>query len=104
MVHLHRASVRFKHGEPRTKKGVPKVTAKPATVASNRDPLRVKINGDPRQLPANCTLASLLSQLEVGERRVAVAINRDVIPRSEFDALRLRDGDNVEVLEAVGGG
>ncbi len=80
------------------------MTAKMAIVASDRDPLRVKINGEPRQVPAKSTLASLLSQLEVGERRVAVAVNREVIPRSEFDEVRLRDGDNVEVLEAVGGG
>ncbi len=72
--------------------------------AGDPNGLRVEINGKPRELPAGCRLASLLSQLEVGERRVAVAINREVIPRSEFNEVALHDGDRVEILEAVGGG
>ena len=73
-------------------------------VAANQDGVHVEINGEPQRVAAGCTLTALLSRLEVGERRVAVAINREVIPRSEFDDVQLRDGDRIEVLEAVGGG
>ncbi len=72
--------------------------------AANQDGMHDEINGEPHRLSAGCTLTALLSRLEMGERRVAVAINREVIPRSEFDDVQLRDGDRIEVLEAVGGG
>ncbi len=73
-------------------------------VAANQGEVQVEINDEPHRLPAGCTLIALLNRLELGERRVAVAINREVIPRSEFDDVQLRDGDRIEVLEAVGGG
>jgi thiamine biosynthesis protein ThiS len=45
-----------------------------------------------------------VQKLGLERRRVAVAVNRDVIPRSAFDAQTLASGDQVEILEAVGGG
>ena len=42
--------------------------------------------------------------LTVEARRVAVAVNRDVVPRSAFAGRLLASGDRVEILEAVGGG
>ena len=52
---------------------------------------------------AACRLL-LKSRLGLERRRIAVAVNRDVIPRSNFDAHCLGPGDRVEILEAVGGG
>ena len=37
-------------------------------------------------------------------RRIAVAVNREVVPRSSFESQRIADGDRIEILEAVGGG
>ncbi len=65
---------------------------------------RIHLNGEPRDLAAPCTLEALLGQLELGERRVAVAINRDIVPRTRYSAVELSDGDRIEILEAVGGG
>ena len=62
------------------------------------------VNGEPRVAPVACTVGALLELLELGRRRVAVAVNRDVIPRSAFASRRLAAGDRVEILEAVGGG
>jgi thiamine biosynthesis protein ThiS len=42
--------------------------------------------------------------LSLGDRKVAVAVNRDVVPRSRYDEFELNSGDRVEILEAVGGG
>ena len=61
------------------------------------------MNGAEREVPPGCTVAALLSFLEI-EGRVAVAINRDVVPRSVHAEVELNDGDEVEILEAVGGG
>ena len=66
--------------------------------------LELVVNGEPRRVPANCTVTSLLAFLGMGGRRVAVAVNRDVVPRSTFEAHHLSAGDRVEILEAVGGG
>jgi sulfur carrier protein len=46
----------------------------------------------------------LLALLGFEGARVAVAVNRSVVPRSRFDSHRLAGGDRVEILEAVGGG
>ena len=64
----------------------------------------LQVNGEPRTVPAGSTIAALLERLGIDRRRVAVAINRDVVPRSRFAAHPLAAGDRVEILEAVGGG
>jgi len=66
--------------------------------------LALTINGDARSVPSPCTLQKLLGLLELERRRVAIAVNRDVVPRSAFPKRELAEGDCVEILEAVGGG
>jgi sulfur carrier protein len=66
--------------------------------------LDLLVNGESRAVPAGCTVASLVELLGLAGRRVAVAINRDVVPRSAFESRRLASGDRIEILEAVGGG
>jgi sulfur carrier protein len=66
--------------------------------------LPVTVNGDARDVPAGTTVRALLGLLGLEGRRVAVAVNRTVVPRSAYDTQRLVAGDRVEVLEAVGGG
>ncbi|UCE87705.1 MAG: sulfur carrier protein ThiS [Deltaproteobacteria bacterium] len=70
---------------------------------SERDFL-VLVNGETRAVHPDCTIARLVGSLGLEDRRIAVAVNRDVIPRSAFDSHRLANGDRVEILEAVGGG
>jgi thiamine biosynthesis protein ThiS len=73
-------------------------------VSSPSHGLSIHVNGGERSVPAGCSVAELLGLLGLGERRLAVAVNRDVVPRSAFAARRLSPGDRVEILEAVGGG
>jgi sulfur carrier protein len=74
-------------------------------VSPTTDPeIPLVVNGEPRVAPAECTVGALLELLELGRRRVAVAVNRDVVPRSAFASRQLAAGDRVEILEAVGGG
>jgi thiamine biosynthesis protein ThiS len=49
-------------------------------------------------------LSELISQLGLGERRLAVEVNRALVPRSRFAEHELKAGDRVEVIHAVGGG
>ena len=67
-------------------------------------PEALTVNGEPRPLPEPATVRGLLTSLELEATRVAVAVNRVVVPRSRFDAHPVVAGDRVEILEAVGGG
>lgn len=62
------------------------------------------VNGDPHRVPSDSTVAELIDALGLETRRVAIAVNRDVVPRSAFATHRLAADDRVEILEAVGGG
>jgi sulfur carrier protein len=66
--------------------------------------LSLTVNGEPRRAPAGTLVTGLVALLGLDRRRVAVAIGREVVPRSEHALRELRDGDRVEILEAVGGG
>jgi sulfur carrier protein len=66
--------------------------------------VQLLVNGEPRAVPIGCTLAELIDALGMRGPRIAIAVNRDVIPRSAFATHRLAAHDRVEILEAVGGG
>jgi len=62
------------------------------------------VNGDRQAFTPPCTVTDLLETLEMSGRRVAVAVNRNVVVRSRYQAVELAAGDRIEILEAVGGG
>ncbi len=62
------------------------------------------VNGESRSVPSDCTVAELIDVLGLQTRRIAIAVNRDVVPRSAFTTHQLAADDRVEILEAVGGG
>jgi sulfur carrier protein len=64
----------------------------------------VVINGEPRSVVQGTTVAGLIDQLGLGERRVAVERNREVVPRAQHATTVLAAGDQVEVVTFVGGG
>lgn len=64
----------------------------------------IVVNGESRAMPAGGALTTLIAELELTGKRVAVAINREVVPRSTHATCTIAAGDRVEILEAVGGG
>ena len=68
--------------------------------------MNATVNGEQRELPAGATVASVLELLEVAAdaRGIAVALDGEVVPRSRWEAMMLRDGSRVEVVAAIGGG
>ena len=62
------------------------------------------LNGEARSLEGPLSVRSLLERFGLAGRRVAVAINAQVVPASRFDHVEVRPGDRVEVIQAVGGG
>lgn len=65
---------------------------------------KIQVNGEPRDVPRGCTVSELLGLLDLTGRRVAVALNREVVPRSTYADVAIEAGDRIEILEAVGGG
>ena len=66
--------------------------------------LSIRVNGEPHTVAAGATLAELIEALGLAGRKIAVAVNRNVVPRAQHRGRRLAPGDRVEILEAVGGG
>lgn len=66
--------------------------------------MRVTVNGADAEVEDGVTVAELVAARTEEHRRVAVAVNADVVPRSRWGSTRLADGDAVEVLVAVAGG
>jgi sulfur carrier protein len=67
--------------------------------------IAVEVNGARRELPEGATVAALVEDLHVpGGRGVAVAVDAEVVPKSQWDARRLSGGERVEVLTAIQGG
>ena len=66
--------------------------------------MRLTVNGEQVELSATTTVGELVARRTEEHRRVAVAVNSDVVPRSSWSTTVLRDGDRVEVLVAVAGG
>ncbi len=66
--------------------------------------ISIQLNGRALTVPEHTTLEQLLLDNELGERRVAVEINLDIVPRSQHASHTLSDGDRIEVVAAIGGG
>ncbi len=64
----------------------------------------IVLNGEPRAVRAELSLAALLDELGLAGKRLAVEVNRDIVPRGEHTTRVLRDGDRVEIIHAIGGG
>jgi sulfur carrier protein len=64
----------------------------------------IVVNGEPRIVRRGTTLAQLVSQLAGEPRGVAVAIDREVVPRATWADRTIEEGANVEVVTAVAGG
>ena len=66
--------------------------------------MEVFVNGSARVLPDGSTVAELLEILGLVRLRLAVEINREIVPRSAYPEHRLKSGDRVEIVRAIGGG
>ena len=68
------------------------------------DHIDIVVNGDAHAVSAGTTVAALIAQLGMGERRVAIERNREIVPRSRHAETVLADGDRIEIVHALGGG
>ena len=66
--------------------------------------MQVEVNGQARELEVGTTVGGLLDALGLGETRVAVERNRQIVPRARHATTEVADGDRIEIVHFVGGG
>ncbi len=66
--------------------------------------MKLIINGAERDFPEVSTLSSLVEKLGMKSDRVAIELNRDIVPRDRWSQTALSDGDRLEIVHFVGGG
>lgn len=66
--------------------------------------IEITLNGQAHSLSAPCSLEALTRQLALDLRQIAIEHNRCVVPRSTLADVTLQHGDDVEIVELIGGG
>ncbi len=66
--------------------------------------ITLKVNGKPREIEDGLDLQSYLATIDVNMRFIAVGYNGQVVRKEDFEAVKLRPGDALEIVRPVGGG
>ena len=66
--------------------------------------VKLTVNGDPMVVEAGITVDDLLDLLKIKREYTAVAVNREITPKSEYGSVKLWEGDKVEIVRPMGGG
>lgn len=66
--------------------------------------IAITVNGKRRTLVAELSLQDLLQDLGMTEGRIAVEVNGNIVPRSQFSSQRISNLDSIEIVQAIGGG
>jgi thiazole synthase len=66
--------------------------------------MQLTVNGKTSAIHDQATLAELIAELELTGKRIAVELNREIVPQSQFDSQTLQENDKIEIVHAIGGG
>jgi thiamine biosynthesis protein ThiS len=66
--------------------------------------MKIVFNGHEQEIERDTTLADLLAAAGLLGKRIAIEVNREIVPRSEYSTRPLAAADRVEVVQAIGGG
>jgi len=66
--------------------------------------MKLTVNGEPMALPAGATVGALIESLGLAGKRLAIELNENIVPRSQHADTALAEGDQIEVVRAIGGG
>ena len=66
--------------------------------------IKITINGQPQQFESAMNFSQLIEHLALQGKRIAIERNGEIVPRSQFSEQQLNNGDQLEVVVAVGGG
>ncbi len=66
--------------------------------------MKIRLNGEEREVAEGWTIAALLESMGLRRDGIAVAVDKQVVPRGDHERTALREGAEIEVIRAVGGG
>ena len=66
--------------------------------------MNIIVNGAQQECPPEANLSQLLELLEMQDKRIALEINKEVIPKGKYVSYTLNEGDSIEIIQAIGGG
>jgi len=66
--------------------------------------MQILLNGKAMSVAENTTAAKLVEQMGLNNQRMAMEVNRNILPRSEYENYIIRQNDSVEIVQAIGGG
>ena len=66
--------------------------------------IEIRLNGETREIPAPLNIVELLAHFDLPRDRVAVERNRSIVPKQQWEAIAVAQGDELEVVHFVGGG
>ena len=66
--------------------------------------MNIRLNGEPRDIPDHSTAQDLVELLALVDKRLAMEVNREIVPRTTYAQHVLHEGDAVEIVHAIGGG
>ena len=66
--------------------------------------MHIQLNGEAYALSETLSVAGLIEHLQLAGRRVAVELNFEIVPRSQYETTLLKENDSIEIVHAIGGG
>lgn len=66
--------------------------------------MEIELNGTPHPIMENQNVQELIAALDLSNKSLAVAINREVVPRHKWAERMLQPSDRVDIVKAIGGG
>lgn len=66
--------------------------------------MEINVNGETRQISTGSTISELIAHMDLADKRVAVEVNQQIVPRSQYSDHQVSAGDRVEIVTAIGGG
>ncbi len=66
--------------------------------------MNIILNGEPYELASGTTVSQLVERLGLAGKRLAIEIDREIVPRSAYGKICFRGGERVEIVHAIGGG
>ncbi len=66
--------------------------------------MKIILNGEAFEAPEGISVADLIEQLGLADKRLALERNREIVPRSQYAEVALQPADEIEIVHAIGGG
>ena len=69
-----------------------------------KNKIQIYINGKKKNINSNCNINNILDEYSLKNKLIAIEINQEVIPKSNYKTKKINKNDRIEILELIGGG